>query len=69
MRNFFEKSASYWSMRNKYVKNRVLALAAVLFLSACGRSDPGTGPVSIEYPETATIEHVDDYHGVEVADP
>ena len=46
----------------------VLTIAATLaMLAACSQNDTGDG--NIVYPETATVEHVDVYHGNEVADP
>ena len=50
---------------------RLLPLLAVLSLAACGAEDKETDTVSdtIEYPETATVDHTDSYHGTEIADP
>ena len=50
---------------------RLLPLLAVLSLAACGAEDKETDTVSdtIEYPETATVDHTDSYHGTESADP
>ena len=45
-----------------------LLLALSLLLSACGPADVPT-TASLEYPDTRTVEHVDTYHGMEVADP
>lgn len=46
----------------------VLTIAAILaMLAACSQNDTGDG--NFVYPETATVEHVDVYHGNEVADP
>jgi prolyl oligopeptidase len=39
------------------------ALAAALALSGCSRAP------AVEYPPTRTVDQVDDYHGVSVADP
>ena len=47
--------------------NRILLLIPAAALAACG-PQPETSP-GVEYPSTATVEHVDTYHGVEVADP
>jgi len=52
--------------------SRKIAFAAVIvtmltLLAACSPDD--TADVQITYPETATVEHIDDYHGNEVADP
>ena len=47
---------------------RLLTLITAVVMAACGRVEPP--PVAgIEYPATTTIDHVDVYHGVEVADP
>lgn len=35
-------------------------------IAACSRSD---APARINYPDTATVDHVDNYHGHDVADP
>jgi prolyl oligopeptidase len=43
-----------------------------LFLTACGATDPSgpeTEPTANNYPETATVNHTDEFHGVTVADP
>ena len=45
-----------------------VAMLAVV-LAACSRNEPETQPTTVEYPVTATVEHVDTYHSVEVADP
>ncbi len=43
-----------------------LLLAWGVLLAACSQSE---APARIDYPETTTVEHVDVYHGHEVADP
>ena len=48
---------------------RILVLFVGLALAACSRNEPELQTPTVEYPETATVEHVDTYHGVEVADP
>ena len=48
---------------------RFLILCASIFLTACSRDEPDTRSMTVEYPVTATIEHVDTYHSIEVADP
>ncbi len=50
------KTASYFA----------ILLAWGMLLVACSRSE---APARIDYPETATVDHVDVYHGHEVADP
>lgn len=49
--------------------NRYLAVwvPAVVALACAG--DRSTSKVDLAYPETATVDQVDTYHGVEVADP
>ena len=49
------------------MKNMCLAIFT-LFLFACSQ-EPATETTSIDYPETATVDHVDNYHGTEIADP
>ncbi len=50
---------------------RLISLAALVALAACGTKEPATevAEETIDYPETATVEHVDNYHGTEVEDP
>ncbi len=45
-----------------------LFLVAGLALSACGPAEVSTEK-SVEYPTTSTVDHIDTYHGKEVADP
>lgn len=48
------------------------ALLLVMGLSGCAQSEPETaqGPsVPVAYPSSERIDHIDTYHGVEVADP
>jgi prolyl oligopeptidase len=54
--------------------HRKIALAISLLTTftlvvGCSRNGAGDGSEAIDYPETATVEHVDNYHGNEVADP
>ena len=49
--------------------NRSILLALLFALAACSSESRGPGTAGIEYPATATVDHVDRYHGVEVADP
>ena len=53
---------------------RFLTVFSILALAACGGSEapvPASSDAAeaITYPETAMVDHVDNYHGVEVADP
>ncbi|MDH4072569.1 MAG: S9 family peptidase, partial [Gammaproteobacteria bacterium] len=45
------------------------ALIAALALAACSPEPSVETPRAIEYPPTATVDHVDVYHGTEVSDP
>ncbi len=64
-------------MRNNAMSKFAIVLCGLSLLTACGRDeapggsagDTGTDAIDINYPETRTVEHVDSYHGVEVADP
>ena len=51
------------------MKLRILLLAAGLALTACSENQPESITTSLEYPSTVMVDHVDNYHGVEVADP
>ena len=44
-------------------------LLVATLVVACSRDDAGDAIATIDYPETATVEHVDDYHGKQIADP
>jgi len=44
-------------------------LTALALIVACSRNGTGDVPETIHYPETATVDHVDDYHGTEISDP
>jgi prolyl oligopeptidase len=46
-----------------------LMAPALLLAVACEQSPAPDATPQIEYPDTATVEHVDSYHGTEVADP
>lgn len=41
----------------------------ILTVAACSVDDDDEDRMTFEYPETATVNQVDDYHGTEVADP
>jgi prolyl oligopeptidase len=49
------------------MKNTYACLAAAFCLVACSQEAPPESPIA--YPETATVDHVDSYHGNDVADP
>ena len=48
---------------------RFLMLFVAILLTACSRNEPEPPAATLEYPRTATVEHVDTYHEVEVVDP
>lgn len=48
---------------------RIFLLTTAVALSACSRHEPEVEAPAIDYPKTATVDHVDSYHGVEVRDP
>ena len=49
---------------------RFVAVISLFFVAACGGGEsPEPAAEPINYPETTTVDHVDNYHGVEVADP
>jgi len=48
---------------------KTIALVSALVLAACSKQPAVEEPTGIAYPETATVDHVDTYHGTEVADP
>jgi len=50
-------------------KKFCFALLATTLIVACSRDDTGDAAATIDYPETTAVEHVDDYHGNEIADP
>lgn len=49
-------------------KQTLLLFVIGLWMAACQNADDRQ-PVSLTYPETTKIDHVDTYHGVEVSDP
>ena len=51
----------------KTVLNGFLLLA--IGLAGCGAETPDAANAQLDYPESDMIEHVDNYHGTEVADP
>jgi prolyl oligopeptidase len=50
------------------IRKLTLAALALLLLAGCGRKVE-VAPVLAEYPVTAKVDQVDDYHGTQVADP
>jgi prolyl oligopeptidase len=50
------------------MKNVSFVLFSLAFAVACSQQ-AADDPAPVNYPETATVDHVDDYHGTEVADP
>ena len=51
---------------------RISILVVVAALTACGRTAPESQQPQqpeLQYPATATVEHVDTYHGIDVPDP
>jgi prolyl oligopeptidase len=51
------------------MKLQIILLGSVLALTACGEKQQETAPAGFAYPETTRVDHVDHYHGVDVADP
>ena len=48
---------------------RLIVLLIMVVVTGCGRQAASPEPTPMEYPESQTVEHVDTYHGVDVADP
>lgn len=46
-----------------------MILVVVVALAACSRTAPEPQQPDLHYPATATVEHVDTYHGIDVPDP
>ncbi|MBT8103950.1 MAG: S9 family peptidase, partial [Gammaproteobacteria bacterium] len=53
---------------NNQLKIRILLLCASITLAACSRTEPDAQFTQLEYPTTTQVDHVDNYHGVDVAD-
>jgi len=51
------------------MKARFFILCACITLTACSPNEPDQQPLTVVYPLTAAIEHIDTYHGIEVPDP
>ena len=48
---------------------KTIALFATLGFAACSQEPAVEESAAISYPKSATVDHVDTYHGTEVADP
>lgn len=44
-------------------------LTMFALIVGCSRKDAGDSAATINYPETATVDHIDNYHGNDIADP
>ena len=51
------------------MKKMALVLSAGVFLLACSPKEQKREQFEVKYPETKTVEHVDEYFGVQVEDP
>ena len=51
------------------MKIKTIALFATLGFAACSQEPAVEESAAISYPKSATVDHVDTYHGTEVADP
>ena len=51
------------------MKTRILLLCASIALTACSRTEHDAQSARLDYPTTATVDHIDSYHGVDVVDP
>ena len=54
--------------KNRLTTALMTTLVGGLSMVACSGSEPASRP-HLQYPETAQVDHVDNYHGVEVPDP
>jgi prolyl oligopeptidase len=64
-------SYTYAEQQEYAMKARLVPLVAFI-LAACGGADPAEHEdsiTSVSYPETPTVNHTDEYHGITVADP
>ena len=50
------------------MKLQITLLSAALALMACSESHHEPEPATFVYPDTTKVDHIDNYHGVEVAD-
>jgi len=51
------------------MKIRFLILCVSIGMTACSRSEPDPQAATAQYPISNAVDHVDAYHGVDVADP
>lgn len=51
------------------MKKGILLLCAIAIVFSCKTQQTAMQSTPITYPQTRTVDHVDTYHGVEVADP
>jgi len=51
------------------MKKIILAAAALAALASCQDKKQATQQMTITYPTTATVDHIDTYHGTDVPDP
>ena len=56
-------------LRTGPVSYQVLILVVSVALTACSRTAAEPQRPELQYPVTATVEHVDTYHGINVPDP
>ena len=51
------------------MKKTMLMLSTGVLLFACSPREPKREPIAVTYPETKTVEQVDEYFGTQVSDP
>lgn len=51
------------------MKIRFLVLCVSIAMAACSRNEPEPQAATVQYPMTAAVDHIDAYHGIDVADP
>ena len=51
------------------MKVRFLILCVSIAMTACSRNEPEPQAATVQYPMTLAVDHIDAYHGVDVADP
>ncbi|MEL6972383.1 MAG: prolyl oligopeptidase family serine peptidase [Bacteroidota bacterium] len=68
------KESFYTLQKSKNMLFRIICCAGLLVLLSC-ENNPDTSvstnyeKMPVNYPETATVDHSDDYHGTNIADP